>query len=148
MAVAPTHIKNRRLARSTVRTAPPKDVKRRDFKQRATAENDDEFVRKKSRDNWIRTELALAPWQYSSRTGHFELGVFLRALVDQTNVASLSGNRYWLYGYVENHSLFLKVRTIEQKLIEAKSARFKAECRFLHINMFIGAAAGNESQFI
>jgi hypothetical protein len=72
----------------------------------------------------------------------------LRASVGSTNGASLSGNHYWLYGYVENHRLFLKVRTIEQKLIEAKSAPFKAECSLLHIRMFVGAAADGESQLI
>jgi hypothetical protein len=54
--------------------------------------------------------------------------VALRASVGSTNVASLSGNHYCLYVYVENHGHFLKVRTIEQKRINAKSARFKAEC--------------------
>ena len=39
--------------------------------------------------------------------------------------------------YVENHGVFLKVRTIEQKLINAKSALFKAECNLLHISMFV-----------
>jgi hypothetical protein len=32
--------------------------------------------------------------------------------------------------------------------MEAKSARFKAECTLLHIRMFVGAAAGDESQLI
>jgi hypothetical protein len=35
-------------------------VKRRDFKQRATAENDDGFLWKKSRDDWTPLELFLA----------------------------------------------------------------------------------------
>ena len=32
--------------------------------------------------------------------------------------------------------------------MEAKSARFKAECSLLHIRMFFGAAAHEESQLI
>jgi hypothetical protein len=45
-----------------------------------------------------------------------------------TNVTSLSGNDYCFMIYVENHGLFITILTIEQNFIEAKPARFKAEC--------------------
>jgi hypothetical protein len=46
---------------------------------------------------------------------------------------------------VENYSLVLNGCTIDQQFMEAKSARFKAECSLLHIRMFVGTAAGHES---
>jgi hypothetical protein len=70
------------------------------------------------------------------------------APVDPTNVASLSGTHYYLWGYVENHGLFLKVRTIEQKLMNAKSAPFQAECSLLHIRMFTESVADEQPQLI
>ena len=72
----------------------------------------------------------------------------LGASVDQTNVASLSGTHYLFRVYVDNEGLFHKVRTIEQRLIDAKSALFKAECRLLDVRMFVGSAAGEKSQLI
>jgi hypothetical protein len=52
MAVASSHIKI--TASHAPRFEPPlRDVKRRGSKPRATAENDDGFVRKNIRDNWI-----------------------------------------------------------------------------------------------
>ena len=67
---------------------------------------------------------------------------------DKTNGTSLSGNRSRIETYVENHRLYREVYTIEQNLIEANSARFKAECNLLHIRMFGGTAGSKESQRI
>jgi hypothetical protein len=64
------------------------------------------------------------------------------------NVASLSGNYCFIKTYVDNFGLSLKVRTIEQKLMDAESARFKAECSLLHIHMFGGSADSAELQLI
>jgi hypothetical protein len=67
--------------------------------------------------------------------------------VPGTNAASLGGNRYWLYGYVGAYGLFIKLLTIEQKLISAKSVRFKCVFTLLNISICGIATASDESQF-
>jgi hypothetical protein len=67
---------------------------------------------------------------------------------DDTNVASFSGNPCCIEVYVATYGLCIKAITIDSILIYANSARFKAECRLLHIRMCTEAAAEEESQLI